>query len=141
MRNLKHFQILLMTAFIAVSLTGCDVKKDVDENAALELTKTKAALAEANAKIAELEKSYSKTQPKSPVEKPELSDLEMQRERSASQENTAMLAAQVKDLTEENTRLQGLLEKLKASYAELEKKLKDFQSTGTNLKSGLPVKP
>ena len=141
MRNFKHFQRLLMTTVIAVGLTGCDVKKDVDENAALELTETKAALAEAKAKIAELEKSYTKTEPKSPVEKPELSDLEMQRERSASQENADMLAAQVKDLTEENTRLQGLLEKLKASYAELEKKLQDFQSAGSNLKSGLPLNP
>ena len=141
MRNLKHFQRLLMTAVIAVGLTGCNVGKDVDENAALELTKTKAELAEANAKIAELEKSYTKIQPKSPEEKPELLDLEMQKQRSASQENTDMLAAQVKELTEENTRLQGLLEKLKASYAELEKKLKDVQSAGKDLKSGLPLNP
>ena len=141
MRNFKNFQILLITAVIAVGLTGCDVKKDVDENAALELTKTKAALAEAKAKIAALEKSYTKTQPKSPEEKPELLDLEMQKQRSAAQENTDMLAAQVKELTEENTQLQGLLEKLKASYAELEKKLKNFQSAGKNLKSDLPLTP
>jgi len=130
-----------MTAVIAVGLTGCDARKDVNENAALELTKTKAALEKAQAKIAELEKSYAKTQPKSPEEKPELLDLEMQKQRFAAQEKTDMLVAQVKELTEENTRLQGLLEKLKASYAELEKKLKDFQSAEKDLKSGLPLTP
>ena len=51
------------------------------------------------------------------------------------------LAAQVKELTEENTRIQGLLEKLNASYEELEKELEDFQSAGKNLKSGVPLNP
>ena len=132
MRNFKLFLILMMTAVIAVGLTGCDARKDVNENAASELTKTNAALAEAKARIAELEKSYPNTQPKSPVEKQELLDLEMQKQRFAAQEKTDFLAAQVKELTEENTRLQGVLEKLEASYAELEKKLKDVQSAGTN---------
>jgi len=114
-------------AAIAVGLAGCDVSKD-DDKLVIELNKTKAALEEANAKIAAMEK-------------PALGDLGIQKQLNEAQEKAKTLAAQVNDLTEENNRLQGLLEKLKASYAELEKKLKDFQNAGKDLKSSLPLNP
>ena len=71
----------------------------------------------------------------------EVGDLVIQKQLDEVQERAKTLAAQVNDLTAENNRLQGLLEKLEASYAELEKKLKDFQAAGKDLKSGLPLNP
>ena len=99
-------------AAMAVGMAGCDVSKDENETAG----------------IATMEKAGP-------------GDVGIQKQLAAAQEKAETLAAQVNALTEENNRLQELLEKLQASYAELEKKLKDFQSAGKDLTSGLPLNP
>lgn len=128
MRNFNRFIRIFIMVAMAVGMAGCDVSKDGDDKLALELNETKTALEEANAKIAAMEKPGS-------------GDPGIQKQLDEAQEKEKTLAAQVSNLTEENNRLQGLLEKLQASYAELEKKLKDFQGAGEDLKSGLPLKP
>lgn len=128
MRNFNHFIRIFIMAVMAVGMAGCDVSKDENEKAAMDLKQTKTALEEPEAGIATMEKSGP-------------GDVEIQEQLAAAQEKAETLAAQVNDLTEENNRLQGLLEKLQASYAELEKKLTDFQATGKDLKSGLPLNP
>ena len=128
MRNFNHFMKIFIMAAMAVGMAGCDVCKDENDKSVSELNETNAALEETNAKIVA-------------KEKPGSGDLGIQKQLDEVQERAKTLAAQVNDLAAENNRLQGLLEKLEASYAELEKKLKDFQAAGKDLKSGLPLNP
>ena len=128
MKNFNHFIRIFIMAAMAVGIAGCDVSKDENEKAAMDLKQTKTAMEEPAVGIATMEKAGP-------------GDVGIQKQLAAAQEKAETLTAQVKNLTEENNRLQGLLEKLQASYAELEKKLADFQAAGKDLKSGLPLNP
>ncbi len=56
MRNFNRFIRIFIMVAMAVGMAGCDVSKDGDDKLVLELNETKAALEEANAKIAAMEK-------------------------------------------------------------------------------------
>jgi peptidoglycan hydrolase CwlO-like protein len=146
--------VLFTVGIIALVSCGSGVSKEDYDKTVGELNKTKADLAQAQTKITEMEKSLSeaqaqlKSQPKEPspaekpaaVEKPAAAETGMQDKLAASEKEAADLRAKVQSLTSENANLQGMLEKLKAEYAELQKKVGGGMQT-QQLPGGLPKKP
>jgi predicted nuclease with TOPRIM domain len=65
----------------------------------------------------------------------------MQDKLAAAQKEATDLRAKVESLTGENANLKGMLDKLKAEYAEIQKKLGGLQSPTKELPTGLPKKP
>jgi chromosome segregation ATPase len=139
-----------------VALAGCGVSKEDYDKTVSELSKTKADLAQAQTKITELEKSLSeaqaqiKSQPKeaapaekpAAVEKPAAGESGMQDKLAAAEKEASDLRAKVGNLTSENDSLKSMLEKLKAEYAEIQKKLGGGAQVPTGqLPAGLPKKP
>jgi len=156
MNALTRALTLLFVALVVTALVGCGVSKDDYDKAVSELSKTKADLAQAKTKMAEMEKSLSeaqaqlKSQPKEPspaekpaaVEKPAAGDTGMQEKLAAAQKEATDLRAKVESLTGENANLQSMLEKLKAEYAEIQKKLGGgVQAPTQQVPAGLPKKP
>ena len=156
MKALRQMLTCFFVALAVMALVGCGVSKEDYEKTVSELSKTKADLAQANTKIAEMEKSLSeaqaqlKSQPKEPspaeksaaVEKPAAVDTGMQDKLAAAQKEATDLRAKVDSLTGENANLKGMLEKLKAEYAEIRKKLGGgVQAPTQQLPAGLPKKP
>ena len=132
--------MLILVTFGIIALVGCGGSKQDYEKAVSELNKTKADLAQANAKMADMEKSLNEAQAKlksqaekpSPAEKPA---VEGKPGTVASQKETADCQAKVDSLTKENYSLKAMLDKLKAEYAALQKKL---GGATQQLPSGLP---
>jgi chromosome segregation ATPase len=156
MKALKRVLTLFFVTLAVIALVGCGASKEDYEKAVSELTKTKADLAQAKTKMAEMEKSLSealaqlKSQPKEPapaenpaaVEKAAAGDTGMQEKLAAAQKEATDLRAKVDSLTGENANLQSMLEKLKAEYAEIQKKLEGgVQAPTQQLPAGLPKKP
>jgi prefoldin subunit 5 len=140
----------ILVTFGIIALVGCGVSKEEHEKAVSELNKTKAELAQAKTKMADMEKSLSEAQAqlKSQAEKPAVAekpgtvDTGVQDKLAAAQKEAADLRAKVKSLTGENANLKGMLDKLKAEYAEIQKKLGGGVQTPTQqLPAGLPKKP
>ena len=132
--------MLILVTFGIIALVGCGGSKQDYEKAVSELNKTKADLAQANAKMADMEKSLNEAQAKlksqaekpSPAEKPAVAGKPGT---VASQKETADCQAKVDSLTKENSSLKAMLDKLKAEYAALQKKL---GGATQQLPSGLP---
>jgi peptidoglycan hydrolase CwlO-like protein len=122
MRDFKQFLTFLFVTLAIIALAGCGVSKEEYEKTVAELSKTKADLAQANSKTAELEKSLSGAQ-------------------AQAKNETSVLRAKVESLTSENASLQSTLEKLKADYAEIQKKIEGIQKPSKPSPSGLPKKP
>jgi len=156
MKALKRLLTLFFVALAITALVGCGVSKEEHEKAVSELNKTKAELAQAKTKMADMEKSLSeaqaqlKSQAKEPsptekpvlVEKPGAVDTGMQDKLAAAQKEATDLRAKVESLTGENANLKGMLDKLKAQYAEIQKKLGGGVEVPTQqLPAGLPKKP
>jgi len=150
MKALTRLLTFLFVALAALALAGCGVSKDDYEKAVSELSKAKADLAQAKTKMAEIEKSLSEAQAKlkdqavqpPPAEKPAAVDTGMQDKLAAAQKEASDLRAKVESLTSENAGLQSMLEKLKAEYAEIQKKLGGgVQAPTQQLPAGLPKKP
>lgn len=138
MKALKRVLTFLVVTLAVLALVGCGVSKEEHEKAVSELSKTKAELAQAKTKMADMEKSLSDAQAKlksqamqppapaakpAAVEKPAAVDTGTQDKLAAAQKEAADLRAKVDSLTGENANLKGMLDKLKAEYAEIQKKL------------------
>jgi predicted nuclease with TOPRIM domain len=138
MKTVTRVLTFLVVTLAVIAMVGCGVSKEEHEKAVSELSKTKAELAQANTKMAAVEKSLSEAQaklksqamqPPAPAEKPATAekpaavDTGMQDMLAASQKEAADLRAKVDSLTGENANLKGMLDKLKAEYAEIQKKL------------------
>jgi len=134
MRTIHRISYILFVIFIAFALSGCGVSKDEHEKTVTELQKTKAELEKANAKIAklELEKANAKIAKleKALAGTPKIDAGITDKLRSARQK-AIDLGAKVKNLTAENSVLNKNLEKLKAMFADLQKKIQSFQAQGT----------
>jgi predicted RNase H-like nuclease (RuvC/YqgF family) len=131
--------ILVILGIIA--LVSCGVSKQDYEKAVSELNKAKADLAQANTKIADMEKSLNEAQAqlKSQAEKPSpAAGAEKPGTAVAPQKEAADCRAKVETLTKENAGLKALIDKLKAEYAELQKKL---GGATQQLPAGIPKKP
>jgi hypothetical protein len=116
MKALKHFSMLVAAMVAVVALVGCGVSKEEHEKAVSELSKTKAELAQAKTKMADMQKSVGeaqaqlKSQAKAPspaeqpavAEKPGMVDTGMQDKIAAAQKETSDLRAKVESLTGEN---------------------------------------
>lgn len=166
MKAVKQVLIFSLVALAVIALVGCGVSKEEHEKTVSELNKAKADLAQANAKVAEMEKSLTEAQAKlksqamqpqppaekpAAVEKPATADTGMQ---GKLEKEAADLRAKVESLTGENATLKSMLEKLKAEYAEIQKKLGGGVSgvqtpspqvpgspAGSQIPAGLPKKP
>ena len=136
----KKVLMLIFVTLGIIALVGCGGSKQDYEKAVSELNKTKADLSQANAKMADMEKSLNEAQAKlksqaekpSPAEKPAVAGKPGT---VASQKETADCQAKVDSLTKENSSLKAMLDKLKAEYAALQKKL---GGATQQLPSGLP---
>ena len=122
MRDFKQFLTFFFVTLAIIALAGCGVSKEEHEKTVAELSKTKADLAQANSKTAELEKSLSGAQ-------------------AQAKSETSVLRAKVESLTSENASLQSTLEKLKTEYAEIQKKIEGIQKPSKPSPAGLPKKP
>jgi predicted nuclease with TOPRIM domain len=156
MKALKGVLTFFCVTLAVIALVGCGVSKEEHEKTVSELNKTKADLAQARTKMADVEKSLSeaqaqlKSQAKTPspaespavAEKPGTVDTGMQDKLAAAQKETSDLRAKVESLTGENANLKGMLDKLKAEYVDIQKKLGGGVQTPTpQLPTGLPKKP
>jgi len=156
MKALTQVLTCFFLALAVMALVGCGVSKEDYEKAVSELSKTKTDLAQANAKMADVEKSLSEAQAQlksqamqpapaekpAAVEKPSAVDTGTQDKLAAAQKEAADLRAKVDSLTGENANLKGMLDKLKAEYAEIQKKLGGGVPAPTQqLPAGLPTKP
>jgi uncharacterized protein (DUF3084 family) len=159
MKALTQVLTWFFVALAVMALVGCGVSKEDYEKTVSELSKTKADLAQAKTKIAEVEKSLSEAQAKlksqamqpapaerpAAVEKPAAVDTGTQDKLAAAQKEAADLRAKVDSLTGENANLKGMLDKLKAEYAEIQKKLgggvPGVQTPAPQVPAGLPKKP
>jgi predicted RNase H-like nuclease (RuvC/YqgF family) len=130
----KVLMSILVTLGI-IALVSCGGSKGDYEKAISELNKTKAELAQANAKMADMEKSLNEAQAqlKSQAGKP--SQAEKPAVAAASQKEATDCGAKVESLTKENANLKAIIDKLKAEYAALQKKL---GGATQQLPSGLP---
>lgn len=140
MKTYNKVLMLILLTFGIIALVGCGGSKQDYEKAVSELNKTKADLAQANAKMADMEKSLNEAQAKlkSQAEKPSPAEKPAVAEKPgtvASQKETADCEAKVESLKKENSSLKAMLDKLKAEFAELQKKL---GGTTQKLPSGLP---
>lgn len=128
--------MLILVTFGILALVSCGGSKGDYEKVVSELNKAKADLAQANTKIADMEKALNEAQAqlKSQAEKPSPAVAEKPGA-VASQKETADCQAKVDSLTKENSSLKAMLDKLKAEFAELQKKL---GGTTPKLPSGLP---
>jgi chromosome segregation ATPase len=119
-----------------IALVSCGGSKGDYEKAVTELNKTKAELAQANTKIADMEKSLNEAQAqlKSQAGKPSPAVAEKPGT-VASEKEATDCQAKVASLTKENASLKAIIEKLKAEYAALQKKL---GGATQQLPSGLP---
>ena len=122
MRDFKQFLTFFFVTLAIIALAGCGVSKEEHEKTVAELNKTKADLAQANSKTAELGKSLSGAQ-------------------AQAKSETSELRAKVESLTRENASLQSTLEKLKTEYAEIQKKIEAMQKPSKSSPAGLPKKP
>ena len=138
MKALKQVLTFLVVTLAVIGLVGCGVSKEEHEKAVSELSKTKADLAQAKTKMADMDKSLSEAQAKlksqamqppppaekpAEAEKPAAVDTGTQDKLAAAQKEAADLRAKVDSLTGENASLKGMLDKLKAEYADIQKKL------------------
>jgi prefoldin subunit 5 len=145
----KALMSILVTLGI-IALVGCGVSKEEHEKTVSELNKTKAELAQAKTKMADMEKSLSEAQAQlksqaekaAVAEKPSAVDTGTQDKLAAAQKEATDLRAKVESLTGENANLKGMLDKLKAEYAQIQKKLGGgVQAPTQQLPAGLPKKP
>ena len=116
---------VLMLIFVTlgiIALVGCGGSKQDYEKAVSELNKTKAELAQANTKIADLEKSLNEAQAQLKGQAGKAAPA-TGTQVAASQKETEECRAKVDSLTKENSNLKALLDKLKAEVAELKNKL------------------
>ena len=142
MNTSKKVLMSILVTLGIIALVGCGVSKQDYEKAVSELNKTKAELAQATTKIADMEKALNEAQAQlksqpgkpSPAEKPAVAEKPGT---VASQKEGADCQAKVDSLTKENASLKALIDKLKAEYAELQKKL---GGATQQLPSGLPKK-
>jgi chromosome segregation ATPase len=156
MKALKRVLTLFFLTLGIIALVGCGVSKEEHEKAVSELSKTKEELAQAKTKMADMEKSLNQAQAQlqsqarepSPaeksaaVEKPTTADTGMQDKLAAARKEATDLRAKVESLTGENANLKAMLDKLKAEYAEIQKKLTGgVQAPTQQLPAGLPKKP
>lgn len=150
MKNFKRFMMVMIVTVFSVALVGCGVSKEEHDKTVSELNKTKSELAQANARLAEMDKQLNeaKTQlesaAKAPetieeksevVEKPLTEDKGMQDKLAVFEKEALDLREQVKSLTSENSRLNELLETLKAQLSALKQKLGGLQTPSTSLPS------
>jgi len=143
MKASKKVLMLILITLGVIALVGCGVSKGDYEKAVSELNKVKADLAQANAKMADMEKALNEAQAQlksqaakpSPAEKPAVAGKPGT---AASEKEATDCRAKVESLTKENASLKALIDKLKAEYAELQKKL---GGATQQLPSGLPKKP
>ncbi|MBP1740401.1 MAG: hypothetical protein H6Q48_2694, partial [Deltaproteobacteria bacterium] len=96
---------------------------------AAELNKAKADLAQANSKAAALEKTLNKV------------NRESEEKVVAAQKECGDAQAKVDTLTKENAELKGMLDKLKAQIAELQKKVGGAQVPGKTQPAAPAKKP
>jgi chromosome segregation ATPase len=135
MKACKTLLMLLAVLAATVALIGCGVNKDEHEKAVSELNTTKAALEQANAKIARLETSLKEAP--AAMEKPTAIDSGMQEKLASAQQEASDLRGKVASLTNENSRLQGQLENLKAQLSDLQKKFEGLQSPSKEVPSDI----
>jgi len=140
MNNSKKVLMSILVTLGIIALVSCGGSKGDYEKAISELDKTKAELAQANAKMADMEKSLNEAQAqlKSQAGKPSQAEKPAGEEKPgtvASQKEAADCRAKVDSLTKENSSLKAMLDKLKAEYAALQKKL---GGATQQLPSGLP---
>jgi len=122
------------------ALVSCGGGQGDNDKAVAELNKAKADLAQANAKIADMEKALNEAQAQLkgqagkalPSEKPAVAEKPGT---AASGKEAADCQAKVNTLTKENSDLKAMIEKLKAEVAEIQKKLGGVTQ---KLPSGLP---
>jgi chromosome segregation ATPase len=130
----KFGQVLtcVFVVFALVALVGCGVSKEDHEKvvsdlnkvkadlerSAAELKKANADLAQANTKAAALEKTLNKV------------NRESEEKVAAAQKQCGDVQAKVDSVTKENAELKGMLDKLKAQLADLQKKAGGAQVPG-----------
>ena len=131
----KKVLVSILVTLGIIALVSCGGSKGDYEKAVSELDKTKAELAQAKAKMADMEKSLdeARAQLKSQAGKP--SPAEKPAVAAATEKEATDCRAKVESLTKENSSLKALVAKLKAEYAELQKKL---GGATQKLPSGLP---
>jgi predicted RNase H-like nuclease (RuvC/YqgF family) len=136
MKTSNKVLMFILVTFGMFALVSCGGGKGDYDKAVAELNKTKADLAQANAKIADMEKALNaaQAQPKGQPEKPAPAVAEKPGT-AASQKEMTDCQAKVDTLTKENNSLKAMLDKLKAELAELQKKV---GGATQKLPSGLP---
>ena len=127
MKVIRCILILMVLTGLTIVMIGCGVSEDEHQKVVTELSETKAQLDAANSKIAQLEKSVKKLEK---VGTPVAMDTGIKEKLAAAQEK-------VKSLTNENSNLKGMLEKLKQQLAQLQSKLKGLQGSSGSLGSDL----
>lgn len=137
MKALKQVLTLMALTIAAVALLGCGVTKEEHEKTVSELNEARAELEQANAKIAELEKSMNEAGIRRPGLMGRLGDTGAQEKLAAAQQEVASLRARVQSLTSENSRLQGLLESARSQLSDFQAKLEGFQSPTKNLSTDI----
>jgi len=113
---------IISTAFFF--LAACGISREEHEKAVSELNETKALLAKANARIAEMEKSI--------LNIPKI-DPNLQDKLREAEQRIGDLGNQVKKFTLENKNLKHQISEFKATISNLENQLKAFQEQSKNL--------
>jgi predicted RNase H-like nuclease (RuvC/YqgF family) len=136
MKTSNKVLMLILVTFGIIALVNCGGSKQDYEKAVSELNKAKEELAQANAKMAGMEKALNEAQAqlKGQAGKPSPAVAEKPGA-VASQKEDSDCRAKVESLTKENGTLKAMLDKLKAEFAELQKKL---GGATQQLPSGLP---
>jgi outer membrane murein-binding lipoprotein Lpp len=132
MKPRKHVLMLIAVVVAAVAMAGCAGENEDFETKVSELAETKSRLEQANVKIAQLQTSLDEARAQTtvvvteePVAESEtaMEDEGTQEESATAEQDAADLQAKVASLTQENNRLQGLLDQMKAKMAQLKEKL------------------
>jgi chromosome segregation ATPase len=138
MKALKHTLISMVLISLVTALSGCGVSQDEYQKVVAELDETRDQLSKANDKIAQLEDSLKAAQAKIGIEEPVGMETVIgaatgvQEKLAAAQQEAADLRAKVEGLTDENSSLKDMLDKLKAQVSELEGKLKELKIPSGN---------
>jgi wobble nucleotide-excising tRNase len=121
MKTLKHMMILIILMSLVIALSGCGVNEDENQAVVSELNETKDQLDKANDRIAQLEKSLKAAQAQGKIG---IVD---------TVQEAAELRAKIESLTNENSNLKSMLDKLTTQLSELQGKFKELQNPAGNM--------